>query len=218
MNESILHVIQALNAIEQRFYGLDDFTYHNGELVDGNRIRNLERRFMIRFSMKFEAIRDDLVNVYRDVKCDFEIPKRFIWGEDCDPSICSTFEHLNSYRDVDMNSYFETQPDFLVHESQGSWGDQRLIIEAKANPNTSRGEALKDIFHIMIYANHYHFSNSILLLANIDLRRWLSWLCYYKTRGLYLGRPERLHDVYVISKMSAQSPAVVNTLAYYLDC
>jgi hypothetical protein len=217
MNETISHVIQALDAVEERFYGLDNFAYADGSLVNGGEARKLERRFMIAFSQKFAAVMGENGDSYSKVEYDFEVPKRFIWSDYSDPSILRTFEKLSTREGVDMSSYFETQPDFLVHEGQGSSIDQRLIIEAKTNPNTSRQDALKDIFHVMIYSNCYHFSANVLLLINVDMQKWLGWLTHYQAESYYMGHRERLKDIFVVSKSSSQSPSTAGSLASYLE-
>ena len=217
MNEVISHVVQALDAVGERFYGLDDIAFNNEALIDHNRIRNLERRFMIEFSLQYAAIMKKHEIDYDSVVYDFEVPKQFMWHENPDLEIRQTFEHLNKRRDVDMLVYFETQPDFLVHTSQRDRNDQRLIIEAKVNPHASKGEVHKDIFHTLIYANKYSYRNSVLLLANTELSRWLQWISDYRDKGLYLGSPVRLRDIYVISKHSAQATTEVETLANHLN-
>lgn len=216
MNETISHVIQALDAVEERFYGLESFAYADGSLVKDGEARKLERRFMIEFSNKFAAVKGENADSYHKVEHDFEIPKRFIWNDYTDPDILKTFESLSHREGVDMSTYFETQPDFLVHESQGSMSDQRLIIEAKTNPNTSRQEALRDIFHVMIYSNCYHFSASVLMLVNIDMQKWLGWLAHYQRESYYLGHGERLKDIFVVSKSSPRSLSTAGSLASYL--
>jgi len=217
MNKTISHVMQALDAVEERFYGLDDFAFADSSLVEGGETRRLERRFMTEFSHKFAAVMGENGDCYHKTQYDFEIPKRFIWNDYTDPDILKTCESLSNREGVDMRSYFETQPDFLVHESQGSMSDQRLIIEAKINPNTSRKDALKDIFHIMIYSNCYRFSASVLLLVNVDMRKWLGWLAYYQKQSYYMGYRERLKDIFVVSKSSPRSPSTAESLASYLE-
>lgn len=216
MNEVISHVLQALDAVDERFYGLDDIAFQNEALIDNDTIRNLERRFMIEFSSKYAAVMQDNDIGYVGVRYDFEVPKKFMWHENPDLEIRKTFEHLNKRRDVDMLKYFETQPDFLVHASQTDMRDQRLIIEAKVNPHASKGEVHKDIFHTLIYANKYSYRNSVLLLVNTEILRWLQWLSDYRDKGLYLGSPEKLLDIYVISKQSMQAATEVDTLANHL--
>ncbi|CAK6687333.1 hypothetical protein [Synechococcus sp. CBW1107] len=217
MNEVISHVVQALDAVDERFYGLDDIAFTNDTLIDTDTIRKLERRFMIEFSLQYAAIMDKSDIDYDGVEYDFEVPKKFMWCENPDLEIRQTFECLNNRRDVDMLVYFETQPDFLVHASQQNMNDQRLIIEAKVNPRAPKGQVYKDIFHTLIYANKYSYRNSVLLLANTELSRWLQWLSDYRDGGLYLGCSERLRDIYVISKQSAQAATEIVTLANYLN-
>jgi hypothetical protein len=216
MNPVISHVVQALEAVDERFYGLDDIAFQNDALIDNDTIRNLERRFMIEFSVKYAALMQDNNNDYVGVRYDFEVPKKFMWDENPDWEIRETFMHLNKRKDVDMLRYFETQPDFLVHASQRDMLDQRLIIEAKANPHASKGEVQKDIFHTLIYANKYSYRNCVLLLVNTKIQGWLPWLSDYREKSLYLGSPERLRDIYVISKQSAQAATEVETLAKHL--
>ena len=217
MNEVTSHVVQALDQIDSRFYGLDDIAFQNGALVDSNSTRNLERRFMIEFSRQYTAIMEKNQNQYVGVEYDFEVPKKFMWYANPDLEIRETHSRLNERRDVDMLAYFEQQPDFVVHAGQRNMDDQRLILEAKVNTRTSKGEAFKDIFHTLIYANKYQFQNSVLMLVNLDLMKWLRWLSEYRDEGFYLGHEERLDHVHIVSKESASASTEVVTLAKYLN-
>ncbi|MDI9639850.1 hypothetical protein QM565_29525 [Geitlerinema splendidum] len=217
MNNAISHVVRALEAVDSRFYGLDDIAFADDALIDNNKIRNLERRFMIEFSRQYAAIMHDNDIEYSGVQYDFEVPKKFMWYENPDLDIRRTFEQLNERRDVNMLEYFETQPDFLVHASQRNRDDQRLILEAKVNPKAPKGEVFKDIFHTLIYINKYNFKNSVLLLVNIELQKWRKYLKEYRDNRLYLGSLNRLNDVYIVSKQSVAANTEVGTLAKYLN-
>jgi hypothetical protein len=217
MNNAISHVVRALEAVDSRFYGLNDIAFANDALIDNNGIRNLERRFMIEFSRQYSAIMHDNDIEYSGVQYDFEVPKKFMWSATPDLEIRRTFEQLNKRRDVDMLAYFETQPDFLVHASQRNMDDQRLIVEAKVNPKTPKGEVFKDIFHTLIYTNKYNFKNSVLLLVNIELLKWLQYLSEYRNNRFYLGSLNRLNDVYIVSKQSVGADTKVGALAKYLN-
>jgi hypothetical protein len=101
-----------------------------------------------------------------------------------------------------MHDYWEKEPDFLVHANQldRSPANQKLIIEAKTNPSTSKNEILKDIFHTCIYANKYDFQNNVLLLVHIDEKKWIGCLSEYVKRKYYHGTDENLKKIYVIFK------------------
>lgn len=217
MNKVISHVVQALDMVDERFYGLDDIAFESDELINNNAIRNLERRFMIEFSHQYAVIMDQNGTEYESVQYDFEVPKKFMWSEKPDLEIRHTFERLSERKDVDMLAYFEMQPDFVVHASQGNMDHQRLIMEAKVNPNTSKGGIYKDIFHTLIYSNKYNFHNSVLLLVNIELSRWLQQLSSYRENGFYLGHAQKLQDIYIVSKQSTQDETAVETLSKYLN-
>jgi hypothetical protein len=216
MNNTITDVVRALELVDQRFYGLFDIAFSEDKLIENERIKKLERRFMIEFSRQYAKITEDNGNRYDRVEYDFEIPKKFMWYENPDLEIRNTWERLNKLADIDMIEYFTTYPDFIVHADQRNMNDQRLIIEAKVNHTTSKAEVFKDIFHTFIYANKYNFQNNVLLLINIDLTKWLQWLSDYRRKGFYLGNPNRYESIYFISRQSAKSPIVVETLATYL--
>jgi hypothetical protein len=137
----------------------------------GDELKKLERRFMIEFSIQFSALFKEQGS-YQKLKYEFEIPKRFMFADDCNISIRNTFEKLNTRfgREVDMLKYFTTEPDFLVHAGQSVMDEdgQKLIIEAKLNPNLNKSEIFKDIFHTFIYSNQYNFQCSIMLLIHIN--------------------------------------------------
>ncbi|GDY25569.1 hypothetical protein AHAT_14590 [Agarivorans sp. Toyoura001] len=205
MNNKILaSVLEALNNIDDRFYGVDDIAYCSGNLIDREAIRNLERRFMIEFSIKYASIMDRERGFYKEVKYDFEVPKKFMWYENPDYRIRETWERLNNSigSEINMHDYWSQEPDFLVHANQNdkSPENQKLIIEAKTNPNTSRNEMLKDIFHTCIYANKYNFQNNVLLLVNISEKRWRKCLEDYISENYYHGAYRNFKKIFVIFK------------------
>ncbi|BAZ41856.1 hypothetical protein NIES4101_78240 [Calothrix sp. NIES-4101] len=215
MNDIINDVTRALGRIDQRFYELPDIAFSGGILIDRDNIKQLEKRFMMEFSRKYTALMRDNGCLYNGVEYDFEIPKMFMWGKEEDFAIRETWERLNEKRDIDMIEYFTMLPDFLVHAGQNKQDDQRLIIEAKVNPNTSKNEVFKDIFHTFIYANKYNFQNNVILLINIELAKWQKWLLeYYKS--YYLGNKNRWESIYIVNKKSYSAEIIVETIASFL--
>ncbi|MFV8439655.1 hypothetical protein [Vibrio owensii] len=207
------HVIEALNKVDERFYSIEDIAFGGGELIDLDSVRKLERRFMGEFAHRYASIIDDNKSVYKSSKYDFEVPKKFMWYENPDIRIRQTWEKLNDrfLGEVDMLDYWTQEPDFLVHANQKNKQPeyQKLVIEAKVNPNTSKNEALKDIFHTCIYANKYNFQNNVLLLVNISKDKWLSWLGDYVNNDYYHGSYRVLNKIFVIFKESYSSDAEV---------
>jgi len=221
MSPVIKHVVAALNNIDADFYKIADVAYHNGILIDSGNVRNLERRFMHAFSIEYEKIMKREDSLYKWANYDFEVPKKFMWSDSSDLSIRKTWEYINGkYGDsLDMLNYFETQPDFLVHADQNdtAFPNQILIIEAKTNPSTSKGEAFKDIFHTFIYANKYNFQHNVLMLVNIDLQKWHGWFKEYCSNNLYLGKRSRYESIYVIHKAHFGTTVEVKTISELLN-
>ncbi|EKO3486377.1 topoisomerase DNA-binding C4 zinc finger domain-containing protein [Vibrio fluvialis] len=215
MEKIIADVLKALDGVGERFYRYRHIYFDNGNLVDTKQVKKLERRFMIEFSSQFSRGFQSK-GLYEKLEYDFEVPKQFMWGENPNSSIRRTWETLNSSRrDVDMIEYFTTEPDFLVHRGEDNMlpDNQKLIIEAKVNPRTSKGGVFKDIFHTFIYSNVYDFQCSVMLLVNFEKERWLEYFYEYYNSGYYCGRLENYSKVYVIFKPSFHSEAEVHSVA-----
>ncbi len=208
-------VIKVLNEIPSRFYSLTDHFFHDGKIIGGGRLKKLERRFMIEFSIQFERLFKN-EGYYQKSEYDFEIPKKFMFSDNANISIRNTFEKLNSRfsRDVNMLKYFTTEPDFLVHAGQSVTNEesQKLIIEAKLNPNLNKGEIFKDIFHTFIYSNQYNFKCSIMLLVRINEKRWLNIFEEYIYKKYYQGELENAKKIFVIFKASYEDKALAYNL------
>jgi len=203
-NEVINNVVEALDRVDESYYFIEDMAYDRGLLIDSGKIRKLERRFMHEFSIRYSEIMAENKESYIGLKYDFEVPKKFMWYENPDYRIRETWERLNDKigREINMLDYWEKEPDFLVHANQKDLSpeNQKLIIEAKTNPNTSKNEMLKDIFHTCIYANKYAFQNNVLLLVNIDENKWRDCLSDYIDSNYYHGSYKNFKKIYVIFK------------------
>lgn len=212
-NKIINNVIEALNQVDERFYGINDVAFRNGSLIDSGEIRKLERRFMAEFSIRYSSVIGENKELYKSVDYDFEVPKKFMWYENPDLKIRDTWEKLNNrfQGEIDMHSYWTQEPDFLVHAGQKDKNpeNQKLVIEAKVNPNTTKKEALKDIFHTCIYANKYNFQNNVLLLVNINEEKWHTWLSEYIRSNYYYGSNKNLCKIFVIFKENFNAKAKV---------
>ncbi|MEQ4658123.1 topoisomerase DNA-binding C4 zinc finger domain-containing protein [Providencia manganoxydans] len=208
-------VIKVLNEIPSRFYSLTDHFFHDGAIIGGEGLKKLERRFMIEFSIQFERLFKNK-GYYQKSEYDFEIPKKFMFSDNANISIRNTFEKLNSRfsRDVNMLKYFTTEPDFLVHAGQSVTNEesQKLIIEAKLNPNSNKGEIFKDIFHTFIYSNQYNFKCSIMLLVHINEKRWLNTFEEYIDKKYYQGELDNTKKIFVIFKASYEDKALAYNL------
>lgn len=217
MSPIISDVVLALDNIEARFFEIEDVIFSENGLADLSNFRRLERRFMTEFSIQYEKNMNRSDALYQGVEYDFEVPKKFMWYANPDIAIRKTWQYLNDKygSNLDMLNYFETQPDFLVHACQTNmeYPNQKLIIESKTNPNTSIGEALKDIFHIFIYANKYNFQHNVLMLVNIDINKWKKWMKEYVAQGLYLGKRNRYDNIYLIYKADFGAPTEVRKIA-----
>jgi hypothetical protein len=222
-NTIIGHVVFALNNIDERFYEIPDVSFSNDRLIKADKNRKLERRFMSEFTIQYRKIIEDNDFVYESTNDDFEVPKKFMWYENPDLKIRETWEKLHdkSLGEVDMHAYFEKQPDFLVHKGQDDKKpkNQKLIIEAKTNPNTSKNEIeiFKDIFHIFIYSNKYNFQNSVLLLINIDFEKWKKKLNEYIELDYYSGKKTKYKKIYVVVKESFEDKTIVKSIDELLN-
>lgn len=212
---TINDVVSALNEIPNRFYSITNHSFRDGKIEGNDELKKLERRFMIEFSIKFAALFNDQ-GFYKELEYDFEIPKEFIFSGIGNDSIRNTFESLNTRlnKEVDMLEYFTTVPDFLVHAGQSDMNkeSQKLIIEAKLNPDSKRGEIFKDIFHTFIYSNQYDFQCSIMLLIHISEKRWLKLFEEYIEQGYYHGELERAKKIFVIFKASYGDKSIIYNL------
>jgi hypothetical protein len=221
MSPVIEDVVAALKKIDARFYQIEDVAFDEGRLIDLGKVRNLERRFMHAFSIEYEKLMNREDALYEGAEYDFEVPKKFMWYDNPDLSVRKTWEYINDKygRSVDMLKYFEAQPDFLVHADQKdmTFPNQILIVEAKTNPSTSKGEAFKDIFHTFIYANKYNFQHNVLMLINLDLQRWHGWFKEYCSHKLYLGKRSRYENIYVIHTADFGASIEVKTISELLN-
>lgn len=210
MLDTINDVITALNKVAKRFYSFPDFYFHDDEVVGGENLKHLELRFMHEFSNQFSRIFEKQ-STYQKLEYDFEVPKRFMWSDKANISIRKTYERLDRkfHSKVNMHEYFTTIPDFLVHAGQHDKQaeNQKLIIEAKLNPNAPKGEVFKDIFHTFIYSNEYKFQCSIMLLVNLDKERWIKLLSEYIDENYYSGTLESTKRIFVIFKRSYDAEA-----------
>jgi len=62
-------------------------------------------------------------------------------------------------------------PDFLIHEP-GTYENQDLIIEVKANPKLSTTDMLNDIKKIDQFINRYNYKKGIFLAINVNKERY----------------------------------------------
>lgn len=220
MNPIISDVIRALDNIEKRFFEIEDLIFFEGNLTELPDVRRLERRFMHEFAIQYAKNMSRSDALYQGVEYDFEVPKKFMWYTNPDIPIRKTAEYINiKYgSSVNMREYMESQPDFLVHACQSNmeYPNQKLIIEAKTNPNTPIGEAIKDIFHIFIYANKYNFQYNVLMLVHIDIDKWTNWLKEYVNKDLYMGKRRRYENIYIVSKENFGALTEVRTIAEIL--
>ncbi|OAN16489.1 hypothetical protein A3K86_10725 [Photobacterium jeanii] len=203
MTKLINDVLNALECVDRDYYSIPDISFDNGKLIDNEKTRNLERRFMQAFSTEF-SILNRSSSSYKDFKFDFEVPKKFMWYDNPDLNIRRTWEELNNRigKEIDMHDYWEKIPDFLVHSCHDdkSSENQKIIIEAKVNPSSSRNEALKDIFHIFIYTNKYNFQCGVIMLIHTEKDKWVKWLLEYMTNNYYHGNRDNFRKIYVIFK------------------
>lgn len=213
--DTVNDVIKTLNNIPSRFYSLTNHFFHDGKVKGGEGLKKLERRFMIEFSIQFAELFKNQGS-YQKLEYEFEIPKQFMFSDNANTSIRNTFENLNTRfsRDVDMLEYFTTEPDFLVHAGQSVMNEesQKLIIEAKLNPNLNKAEIFKDIFHTFIYSNQYDFQCSIMLLVHINKKRWLKTFEEYIDKKYYQGELESAKKIFVIFKASYEDKAIAYNL------
>jgi len=216
IKETLNDVVKALNQIGERFYSLPNHYFLDGEIKKTESFKELELRFMNEFSTRFSNLIQNETS-YQRLEYDFEIPKKFMWSGQENLEIRKTFIELseNPKKEVDMLSYFTTYPDFLVHAGQDNTNEenQKLIIEAKVNQNTRKGEIFKDIFHTFIYSNEYNFQCSIMLLVHFDEEKWVNLLNEYVSKGYYTGKKENLKKIFVVFKKTYD--AIENIFSLY---
>lgn len=221
MNIIITDLIKALSRIDKKYYTIQDISYNNGTLnKDSNELKSYERRFMIQFSIQYSKILENHTNsVYIGTQADFEIPKKYIYSSESDERIRDTFEKLNKKESKsNLNSeimfkYFTTIPDFLIHKSQENNDNefQKLIIEAKTNPNPSKVEIFKDIFHINIYAEKYNYQNCVILLINYPKNKWLADFRSYLANQYYLSSIQKQENIFIVFKESFESETTAHS-------
>lgn len=212
MQDPLNDIITAINNINRRFYDYQDIHFFDDTLIDNKKIKHLELRFMNEFSTQFSKIAEN-EQFYKRFEIDFEVPKKFMWPldglDESDLSIRKTFEHFSSryYKDANMLEYFTTIPDFLVHggAKDCTKENQQIIIEAKVNPHAPKGEIFKDIFHSFIYSNKYKFKYTIIMLINIDKKRWVNTFLQYIQDGYYSGNAKNYKKIFAIFKASYES-------------
>lgn len=224
MQDSIIDIIEAINKVDRRFYSYQDIHFCDDELINNERVKHLELRFMNEFSTQFSKVTTNNPS-YQKLEHDFEIPKTFMWPaggvDNSEMSIRRTWEKLNSRysKETDMIKSFTTIPDFVVHggANDHSKKNQKLIIEAKVNPRTPKGEIFKDLFHTFIYSNKYNFQCSILMLINMQKHKWVKALKEYISEGYYSGSRINYENIFVIFKPSFDSKTDVSTISNLLD-
>lgn len=204
-------VIKTLNEVPSEFYSLTEYYYQDGEIKSSDKIRHHELRFMKAFAIQFDKLfKGD--RSYNRLSYDFEIPKKFMWSEREDIKIRETFLAIKDKyeQEIDMLKYFTTIPDFLVHAGQSNVEavNQHLIIEAKLNSNPKKSEIFKDIFHTFIYSNKYNFQCSIMLLVNLDKKRWIKIFREYIENGWYFGELKKTKKIFVVFKESYEKDPV----------
>ncbi|WP_343662604.1 hypothetical protein [Chryseobacterium mucoviscidosis] len=223
MNTILNDLITALNNIDQKYYEMQNVTFNNGilEFDSEEDLKYYERRFMIEFSVQYSKLFErDTNQLYNGTQTDFEIPKKYMYYAEPDEKIKDTYEKL-SYKEYKngansgiMFKYFTTIPDFLIHKSQNNFDNefQKLIVEAKTNPNSSKIEILKDIFHINIYAEKYNYQNSVIILINYPKINWLKDLRSYLANRYYLASYEKQKRIFVVFKENFESEPTINSL------
>jgi len=224
VENSLRDVVEAINNVNQRFYNYQDIQFCNDELINNEKIKHLELRFMNAFSTQFSKVTDNEPS-YNNLEEDFEVPKKFMWADNgvdnSDIEIRRTWERLNSNfnKETDMIKSFTTIPDFLVHggAEDHSEENQKLIIEAKVNPRTAKGEIFKDLFHTFIYSNKYNFQCSILMLINMNKEKWINKFLEYISEGYYSGNSIKHEKIFVIFKPSFDEKEEVYSISTLLN-
>ncbi|MDT0676473.1 hypothetical protein [Autumnicola musiva] len=223
MNTPLSDLITALDNIDRKYYQMQNVAFKNGilEFDSDEELKSYERRFMMEFAVQYSKIFvTDADEIYKGTQRDFEIPKKFMYYRVPDITIKETFERLskkeykkNSSSEV-MSQYFTTIPDFLIHKSQNNSNEkfQKLIVEAKTNPNPSKVEIFKDIFHINIYAEKYNYQNSVILLINYTKEKWLADLRSYLANRYYLASVQNQHRIFVVFKENYEMEPTINSL------
>lgn len=222
MNTILNDLIKAVRNIPKQFYETQDISYKNGTLKKGSEeLKCYERRFMIQFSIQYSKIlENDTNSVYMGTQTDFEIPKKYIYSSESDEKIRDTFEKLNKKESKsNLNSeimfkYFTTFPDFLIHKSQENNENefQKLIIEAKTNPQPSKVEIFKDIFHINIYSEKYNYQNCVILLINYPKNKWLADFRSYLANQYYLASIQKQESIFIVFKESFEAETTTHSL------
>lgn len=222
MNTILTDLIKAVSNIPKQYYETPDIYYKNGTLKkDSEELKNYERRFMIQFSIQYSKILDNDTNhIYTGSQTDFEIPKKYMYSSESDERIRDTFEKLNKKESKsNLNSeimfkYFTTVPDFLIHKGQENNENefQKLIIEAKTNPQPSKVEIFKDIFHINIYAEKYSYQNCVILLIHYPKKKWLADFRSYLANQYYLASIQKQKNIFIVFKESFESEPTTHSL------
>lgn len=223
MNNILSDLIKALNNIDRKYYEMQNVVFNNGilEFDSDEDLKNYERRLMIEFAVQYSKLfGEDTNQLYNGTQTDFEIPKKYMYYGNPDEKIKDTYEKLSNkeYKSKSnsemMFNYFTTIPDFLIHKSQNNFDEefQKLIVEAKTNPNPSKIEIFKDIFHINIYAEKYNYQNCVILLINYPEKKWLTDLRSYLANRYYLASIEKQNRIFVVFKESYEAASTINSL------
>jgi len=223
METILTDLITALNNIDKKYYEMQNVTFNNGilEFDSDEELKNYERRFMIEFAIQYSKLfEEDTNKLYNGTQTDFEIPKKYMYYGNPDEKIKDTYEKLNNkeYKSGSkseiMFKYFTTIPDFLIHKNQNNFDEefQKLIVEAKTNPSSSKIEIFKDIFHINIYAEKYNYQNCVILLINYPKSNWLNDLRSYLANRYYLASSQKQKRIFVVFKENYESEPTFNSL------
>lgn len=204
MNNVLTDLANAINAIPDFYYRMDDVSINEDTLtINAELSKHYERRFVSQLKSSYDAIiSNGSFEDYSNVYTDSEVIKKYIYSNNPDTLISESYNMLlhkvNRGKVIDV---ITTIPDFLIHHAQSDWdyNNQKLVVEAKTNPNLKFEEFALDVFKLNVYAEKHNFQNSVYLIVHNNLEQLEQLFQIYAEEGLYLA-PNQLQNIYLFLK------------------
>ncbi|CEI83016.1 hypothetical protein J18TS1_07320 [Oceanobacillus oncorhynchi subsp. incaldanensis] len=107
-------------------------------------------------------------------------------------------------------------PDFLIHEP-GTYENQDLIIEVKANPKLSTTDMLNDIKKIDQFINRYNYKKGIFLAINVNKERYNQLMTNDHLLNSLEEQINSKNEILLMFRESAKEPTISINLANLLQ-
>ena len=203
MNEIITDLKKAINSIPVFYYTMPTVSVLNDNLnIDTDETKLYERRFVAQLKSEYDKlINNGSTSNYEQVNTDLEVIKKYIFSDNPDASIVSTYNKLNDKNSNEAFLSITTIPDFFIHKQQDNFDEihQKLAVEVKTTAQLDEDNFFSDLFKLNVYVEKSNFQNGVFLVTNNSSTSIKQLAKQYLRQRLYLA-PLNKDRIYLFIK------------------